>query len=181
MAKIAEADVVVTGVAEMVARLKELDPKQVTALRKQLRESAQKTASKIKAEIGTTPPISGMGGSNHRTDWGGAVTSVNISFTGNKRRDVTPLLKIKVDVPNSAVGYLIAEHAGKRGGAGETPQGSNLIAVLTDRLGTIKGRGKGAQRQLAWRHFWAERRQLNKAAADIIAHFEKVSTGEINA
>jgi hypothetical protein len=181
MAKIAQGDVVVTGVAEMVARLKELDPKQVTLLRKRLRDSANTTASKIKAQIGTTPPISGMGGSDHRTDWGGAVTSVQISFAGNKRRNITPLLKIKVDTPRNAVGYLIAEHAGKRGGAGETPQGSNLIAVLTDRLGTIKGRGKGAQRQLAWRHFWAERRQLNRDAAEIIAHFEKVSTGEINA
>jgi hypothetical protein len=181
MAKIAQSEIVVTGVAEMVARLKELDPKQVTLLRKQLRESAEKTASKIKSEIGTTPPISGMGGNDHRTHWGGAVTSVKISFTGNRRRDITPLLKIKVDAPRNGVGYLIAEHAGKRGGAGEGPQGSNLIAVLTDRLGTIKGRGKGAQRQLAWRHFLAERRQLNRAAADIIAHFEKVSTGEINA
>lgn len=177
----AELSVFVTGVADMVARLKELDPKLVTRLRKELRQSAEKTASNIKSQIQTTPPISGMGGGDHRTDWGGAVTSVSISFTGNKRRDITPLLKIKVDAPKTAVGYLIAENAGKRGPAGTQARGANLIAVFTDRLGTIKGKGRGAQRQIAWRYFWSERQKLNGAAVDIVRRFEKISTGEINA
>jgi len=177
----AETEIVVTGVAEMVARLKELDPKQVTKLRKELRKSTDNAASRIRAGVGVTPPMSGMGGADHRTDWGGAITKVNISFTGNKRRDVTPLLKIRVDAPPTSVGYLIAENAGKRGPGGSQPRGAQLIAVLTDRLGTIKGKGKGAQRQIAWRYFWAERRQLNKAAADIIARYEKIATGELNA
>jgi hypothetical protein len=177
----AETEVVVTGVREMIARLKEIDPKQVSKLRKELRESTNKVASDIRSGIGTTPPIKGMDGADHRTDWGGAVTSVKISVAGSTRKNITPLLKIKVDAPKHAVGYLIAENAGKRGGAGETPQGSNLIAVFTDRLGVIRGRGKGAQRGIAWRYFWEQRRELNLAAAEIIARYEKEATREINA
>jgi len=176
-----DTTIVVTGVAEMVARLKEIKPSLVRDFRKELRETAKGAASRIQSNIGTTPPISGMDGANHRTDWGGAVASVSISLAGSRRRDVTPLLKIKVDAPKTAIGYIIAENAGKGGPAGSTPQGANLIAVLTDRLGTIKGKGKGAQRQIAWRYFWAERRELNKAAADIIARYEKIATGELNA
>lgn len=176
----AEIEVVVTGVREMIARLKELDPKQVAKMRKELRESTNKVASDIRTGIGVTPPIKGMGGFDHRTDFGGAVTSVKISVAGSTRKNITPLLKIKVDAPKNAVGYLIAEFAGKRGGAGETPQGSNLIAVLTDRLGVIKGKGKGAQRGIAWRHFWAQRRELNRAAAEIIARYEIEATRELN-
>jgi hypothetical protein len=173
-------DVVLTGVPEMVARLKELDPKLVRDLRKELRQSAEKTASRIRAEIGVTPPISGMANTAYRTHFAGATTSISISLAGNRRRDVTGLLKIKVDVPKNGIGYLIVENAGKRGGAGEGPQGSNLIAVLTDRVGTIKGRGKGAQRQLAWRHFFAEKITLSRAAADIVNDFEKKSTRELD-
>jgi hypothetical protein len=177
----AETEVVVTGVREMVARLKELDPKLVTRFRKELRDTAKGAASRIQSQIGTTPPLSGMGGGDHRTDFAGTVTSVTISMAASRRKDITPLLKIKVDAPKTAIGYLIAENAGKRGPAGSQPRGANLIAVMTDRLGPIKGKGKGAQRQIAWRYFWAERRQLNRAAADIVAKYEKIATGELNA
>ena len=178
----AETEVVVTGVREMVARLKELDPKLVTRFRKELRDTAKGAASRIQSAIQTTPPLSGMAGDSPRAlRWAGANASVSISMAGSRRKDVTPLLKIKVDSSKGSPGYMVGEKAGARGPAGSTPQGSHLIAVLTDRLGTIRGKGKGAQRQIAWRYFWAERRDLERAAADIVNHFEKVSTGEINA
>jgi hypothetical protein len=173
-----ETSVVVKGVPKMVARLKDLDPQLVKDFRKDLRKVAESTASKIKTQIGTTPPLSGMGG-GYRTDWGGAKTGINTSFTGSRRADITPLLKIRVDAPKTAIGYMIAEKAGVRG-SGSTPQGSNLIAVLTDRLGQIKGKGKGAQRQIAWRHFWAERPKLNAAAVQVVRDFEKTATGKLN-
>lgn len=178
----AEIEVALTGVKEMVARLKELDPKLVTRFRKELRGVTTSVASDIKSNISSMrPPLSGMGNMRYREAWGGAVTGVSISLTGSRRKDVTPLLKIKVDAPKTAVGYLIAENAGKRGGAGEGSQGSNLIAVLTDRVGKIRGRGKGAQRQIAWALFWRSRLKLAEQAAEIVNHFEKVSTGELNA
>jgi hypothetical protein len=178
----AETEVVVTGVAELVARLKELDPKLVTKFRKELRDTAKATASRIQSQIQTTPPLSGMSGDSPRAlRWAGAVASVSISITGSRRKDVTPLLKIKVDSIKGSPGYMVGEKAGAKGPAGSTPQGSNLIAVLADRLGPIKGKGKGAQRQIAWRYFWAERRELNNAAVDIVNRFEKISTGKLNA
>ena len=177
-----ETEVVVTGVREVVARLKELDPKLVTQFRKELRDTAKGAASRIQSQIQTTPPLSGMAGDSPRAlRWAGAKASVSISMAGSRRKDVTPLLKIKVDSPKGSPGYMVGEKAGSRGPAGSTPQGSHLIAMLTDRLGTIKGKSKGAQRQIAWRYFWAERRDLNRAAADIVNRFEKISTGEIDA
>jgi hypothetical protein len=173
--------VVVTGVSEMVARLKELDAKLVTRLRKELKDTAKGTASRIQSQIQTTPPLSGMGGGDHRTDWGGAVATVSASFAGSKRKDVTPLLKIKVDSPKTAIGYMIAEKAGSRGPSGSGPRGAQLIAMLTDRLGTIRGKGKGAQRQIAWRYFWSERKDVARAAVEVVNRFEKISTGELNA
>ena len=173
--------VVVTGVSEMVARLKEIDPKLVTRLRKELKDTAKGLASRIQGQIQTTPPLSGMGGGDHRTDWGGAVAGVSVSFAGSKRKDITPLLKIKVDSVKGAIGYMIAEKAGARGPSGGQPRGAQLIAMLTDRLGTIKGKGKGAQRQIAWRHFWGERKSVARAAVEVINRFEKISTGELNA
>jgi hypothetical protein len=177
-----ETEVHVTGVREMVARLKELDPKLVTKFRKELRDSAKGVASQIQSQIQTTPPLSNMDGYSSRSlIWAGAVTSVAISMTGSRRKDVTPLLKIKVDSPKGMPGYMVGEKAGSRGPNGKTPQGSNLIAVLTERLGKIRGKGRGAQRQIAWRYFWDQRAQLNASALEIVHRYEKIATEEINA
>jgi len=174
--------VTVTGVREMVAQLKEIDPKLVARFRKELRGTATDMASKIQSQIQTTPPLSGMANDTRRSlRWDGARATVGrLNLTGSRRRDITPLLKIIVDSPPGAPGYMVAEKAGTRGGAGETPQGSNLIAILTDRLGTIKGRGKGAQRQLAWRHFWAQRLLLNRAAVMVLEKFERIVSEEMS-
>lgn len=174
-------DVDAKGVREMVAQLKAIDPKLASQFRKELKGTAQDMASIIKARIQVTPPLSGM---NNVTDgaltWRGAVTKVSISLAGSRRRDVTPLLSIKVDSPKGAPGYMVAEKAGTLGGAGDTPQGTNLIAVLTDRLGTIKGRGRGAQRQIAWRYFWGQRALLNRAANRVVEKFERIVTNEMD-
>jgi len=174
--------VTVTGVREMVDQLKAIDPKLAAKFRKDLRATATDMASKIQAQIQVTPPLSGMANDTPRSlRWAGARATVSrLSLTGSRRRDITPLLKIIVDSPVGAPGYMVAEKAGARGGAGETPQGSNLIAVLTDRLGTIKGRGKGSQRQIAWRLFWAQRLLLNRAAVMVVEKFERIVTEEMS-
>lgn len=171
----------ITGVREMVAQLKEIDPKLATQFRKELRGTANDMASIIKSQIQVTPPLSNMkptlGVSGRSLIWRGAVTKVSISLAGSRKRDVTPLLSIKVDSPKGAPGYIAAEAAGRRGGAGNTPQGTHFIAMMTDMFGPLKGRGGN---RIAWKYFWSHRLLLNRAANRVVEKFERIVTNEMS-
>jgi hypothetical protein len=146
-------DVDAKGVREMVAQLKAIDPKLASQFRKELKGTAQDMASIIKARIQVTPPLSNMDGYSARSlIWQGAVTKVSISLAGSRRRDVTPLLSIKADSPKGAPGYIAAETAGRNGRAGNTPQGTHFIAMMTEKFGPLKGKGGN---RIAWKYFWA--------------------------
>jgi hypothetical protein len=135
-------------------------------------------ASTIKSRIQVTPPLSNMDGYSARSlIWRGAVTKVSISLAGSRKRDVTPLLAIKVDSPKGAPGYIAAETAGRNGGAGNTPQGSHFIAMMTDKFGPLKGKGGN---RIAWKYFWAQRDLLNRAANMIVQKFERMVTDEMS-
>jgi hypothetical protein len=171
-------DVRAEGVRDMVAQLKAIDPKLATQFRKELRGTANDMASIIKSRIQVTPPLSNMDGYSARSlIWRGAVTKVSISLAGSRRRDVTPLLAIKVDSPKGAPGYMAAESAGRRGGAGNSPQGSHFIAMMTDKFGPLKGKGGN---RIAWKYFWAQRDLLNRAANMIVQKFERMVTDEMS-
>jgi hypothetical protein len=91
---------------------------------------------------------------------------------------VTSLLSIKVDSPKDAPGYIAAESAGRRtGGAGNSPQGSHFIAMMTDKFGPLKGKGGN---RIAWKYFWGQRDLLNRAAASVIDKFERMVTNEMD-
>jgi len=165
-------------VRDMVTQLKAIDPKLATQFRKELRGTANDMASIIKSRIQVTPPLSNMDGYSARSlIWRGAVTKVSISLAGSRRRDVTPLLAIKVDSPKGAPGYMAAESAGRRGGAGNSPQGSHFIAMMTDKFGPLKGKGGN---RIAWKYFWAQRDLLNRAANMIVQKFERMVTDEMS-
>jgi hypothetical protein len=135
-------------------------------------------ASVIKSRIQVTPPLSGMGGYTPRALlWQGAVTKVSISLAGSRRRDVTPLLAIKVDSPKGAPGYMAAESAGRLGGEGNTPQGTHFIAAMTDKFGPLKGKGGN---RIAWKYFNAQYPLLRRAALAIIDNFERKITNEMD-
>lgn len=171
-------DVDAKGVREMVAQLKAIDPKLASQFRKELKGTAQDMASIIKTRIQVTPPLSNMDGYSARSlIWRGAVTKVSISLAGSRRRDVTPLLSIKVDSPKGAPGYIAAETAGRRGAAGNTPQGTHFIAMMTDIFGPLKGRGGN---RIAWKYFWAQQPLLNRAANRVVDKFERIVTNEMD-
>jgi hypothetical protein len=171
-------DVRAEGVREMIAELKSIDPKLVTQFRKELRGTANDMASTIKARIQVTPPLSNMSGYSARSlIWHGALTKVSISLAGSRKRDVTPLLSIKVDSPKGAPGYIAAESAGRRGTKGNTPQGTHFIAMMTEKFGPL--RGKGGNR-IAWKYFWGQRALLNRAANMVIQKFERMVTEEMS-
>jgi hypothetical protein len=171
-------DVRAEGVRDMVAQLKAIDPKLASQFRRELKGTAQDMASVIKSRIQVTPPLSGMGGYTPRALlWQGAVTKVSISLAGSRRRDVTPLLSIKVDSPKGAPGYMAAESAGRLGGEGNTPQGTHLIAAMTDKFGPLKGKGGN---RIAWKYFNAQYPVLRRAAMEVIDNFERKITNEMD-
>ena len=171
-------DVRAEGVRDMVAQLKAIDPKLASQFRRELKGTAQGMASFIKSRIQVTPPLSGMGGYTPRALlWQGAVTKVSISLAGSRRRDVTPLLSIKVDSPKGAPGYMAAESAGRLGGEGNTPQGTHFIAAMTDKFGPLKGKGGN---RIAWKYFNAQYPVLRRAAMEVIDNFERKITNEMD-
>lgn len=173
-----EYDVRAEGVRDMVAQLKAIDPKLASQFRRELKGTAQDMASVIKSRIQVTPPLSGMGGYTPRALlWQGAVTKVSISLAGSRRRDVTPLLSIKVDSPKGAPGYMAAESAGRLGGEGNTPQGTHFIAAMTDKFGPLKGKGGN---RIAWKYFNDQYPVLRRAAMEVIDNFERKITNEMD-
>jgi hypothetical protein len=181
------------GVREMVARLKDIDPKLVSAFRKELKSTANEMASTIKSRISVTPPLTGMGGfTPYALKWEGAKTRVSISLAGSRARDITPLFSIKVDSPKGAPGYMAAEVAGNprarlrtslvsrtRWGGSQPggPQGQYLIARMVQKFGPLKGKGGN---RIAWKYFWEQRVLLNRAAASVIDNFERRMTNEMD-
>jgi hypothetical protein len=181
------------GVREMVARLKDIDPKLVSAFRKELKGTAQDMSSTIKSRISVTPPLTGMGGyTPYALKWEGAKTRVSIALAGSRARDITPLFSIKVESPKGSPGYMAAEVAGnprarvrqslvsrtKWGGSqpGGT-QGQYLIARMVQKFGPLKGKGGN---RIAWKYFWEQRQLLNRAASMVIDKFERRITNEMD-
>lgn len=174
-------DVRADGVRDMVAQLKAIRPDLVTEFRTKLRGTAKEMASDIKSQIQVTPPLTNMkptmGVAGRSLIWRGAVTKISISLAGSRKRDVTPLLSIKVDSPKGAPGYIAAETAGRNGGAGNTPQGTHFIAMMTDKFGPLKGKGGN---RIAWKYFWGQRALLNRAANRVVEKFERIVTNEMD-
>jgi hypothetical protein len=186
-------DVYTTDVKQVVAKLKEIDPKLVSEFRKDLKSVAASMATEIKSSIQVTPPLSNMDWYTDRTlRWAGAVTSLSVSFAGKRGREITPLLAIKVNSPKGAPGYMAAETAGKNGPVGKPgasrknpnggsapggPQGSHFIAAMTDTFGPLKGKGGN---RIAWKYFWRQRATLNRAAMEVVRTFSAKVTEDVN-
>jgi len=168
-------DVQAKGVKEMVSKLKDIDADLVKDLRSDLRSEVSSTASSIKSQIGAMPaPLSGMAEPGNKAYWGGVNATVSISLSNTKK--ITPLLAIRLKPKKGAPGYLIAETAGKKT-FGVTPQGQNLIAVLTDRLGPIRG---SSGNRIAWKMFSSRRAELRKAALGVLDTYSRKVSVRLN-
>jgi hypothetical protein len=173
----------VQGVGAMVKALKSVDPNSAKELRAKLRKTATNIAPMVVGGINRQgPPLSGMIKPNKtagakRGEWGGAVAKVRLSFAGNRRRDITPLLYIEMLSPAGKPGYSIVEAAGHRNPFGVTPQGAHFIAMINERRGVLKGKGGN---RIAWRFFVQHKKTLNRAAVAIIDEYSARLSQEIN-
>jgi hypothetical protein len=165
------------GIRELTDKLKSVDPKLYAKLRKNLEIEVEKLASPIEHVLNVIPaPLSGMtrtteNGRNLR--WGGVTSKVIVPTRFNKK-GMSTLVTLVIDTPKGSPGFLVAEKAGSRGHSGMsgTGQATNLIAVMTDKLGVLKGSGKRQQRGLSWAAFWKHKDVLNRAAKNVVEDIE---------
>jgi hypothetical protein len=103
-----------SAVRRAIAELKEIDPKLVTALRRDIKTELGGVASGIEAAFPNQGELSGMNGRG-RTAY--MKPKATVAFTPGYGRagKVSTLIGIKVKIPKEAVGAWIAEMAGMRG------------------------------------------------------------------
>lgn len=172
--------------------LNEVDDKSTLQLKRDLKSTASQMASTIQTNISAIRPLSGMTGQTaYALTWGGAKATVSYSMTGNRRRDVTNLLSIKVSSPPGQPGYIVSEFAGNPNArqrkslvsrtkwGGSQPggaQGAYLIAHMVWKFGPLKGKGGN---RIAWKMFVRQEDKLNRAAMAILDNFMAKVSSEV--
>ena len=166
-----------SAVRAAIAELKSIDPKLVTALRRDIKSDLSGLASGIEASWPSEGELSGLNG-NGRTSYQKPKVSVSIS-TGVKAKT---LVAIKAVIPTNKVGAKIAEMAGMRGvvrigGQSRTyrgplgepkshrlnGQGAYLIDRL-NRLSPLAGRGG----RYGWRYFSSQKDDVRRRGIQIL-------------
>ena len=154
------------AVRRAIAELKEIDPKLVTALRRDIKSELSGVASGIEAAFPAEGELSGMN-ARGRTAYAKPRAAVAFLPGYARKGKASTLIGIKVKIPKDAVGAWIAEMAGMRGVArigfqsrkytgalGETKshrlngQGAYLIDRLNRRT-PMAGRGG----RYGWKYF----------------------------
>lgn len=103
-----------SAVRRAIAELKEIDPKLVTALRRDIRNELAGVASGIESAFPAEGELSGMNGRG-RTSYSKPTAAVSFTPGYGRAGKVSTLIGIKVKIPKNQVGAWIAEMAGMRG------------------------------------------------------------------
>ena len=127
----------VTGVAQTVRILKDIDKEIVNAARKDLRTTAKPVADAVRANIPNEAPLSGMV-HNGRTKWKASGVKVNVktNFTKRAQENETYLVAIVAgatkDFSQGAASFQIADIAGRKR-SGKTASGRAMIQKLNEK------------------------------------------------
>lgn len=111
------------GVNEMIRELKAIEPELYRQLRKDLVQDVKPLYQKIKANIPSVAPLSGLN-NNGRLGWGKPVR-ITTKISLKRRKGFSSLVTLKV--MNDSV--VMVDMAGSKT-SGETPQGRAMIANL---------------------------------------------------
>lgn len=166
------------GIRQLTDTLKSVDPKLYAKFRANLKDTAVKIAGRIETQLnGVVVPLSGMRPitpMQRNLRFAGVITKVQVPTRFNKK-GVSSLVNIIVSTPPGSPGFLAIEKAGAKGPAGQsgTGQAANLIAVITDKFGVLKGSGKRQQRGLSWAAFYRHKLVLVQAAKKVVEETEK--------
>lgn len=100
------ADIAATDVRALTRALNSIDKTLKTEMVREIKGTAKGLQSDIKRAIPTTSPLSGAN-TNGRLGWGQGkranTVSINYKGTGSKKKEITPLLKLTVQSPLTAV------------------------------------------------------------------------------
>jgi hypothetical protein len=174
------------GIRQLTDTLKSVDPKLYANFRKNLKMTAVEIAGLIQTQLnGVIVPLSGMKPitpMQRNLRFAGVITKVQVPTRFNKK-GVSSLVNIIVSTPPGAPGFLAIEKAGARGPAGQSGSGqaANLIAVMTDKFGVLRGSGKRQQRGLSWAAFYRHKLVLVQAAMKIVEQTENELSDRMSA
>jgi len=174
------------GIRQLTDTLKSVDPKLYAKLRKNLKNTAVEVAGIIQTDLkSVVVPLSGMKKitpMQRNLRYADPITRVQVPTRFNKK-GVSSLVNIIVDTPKGAPGFLAIEKAGARGPAGQSGSGqaANLIAVMTDKFGTLKGSGRRQQRGLSWAAFYRHKLVLVQAAKKVVEDVENELSDRMSA
>lgn len=126
------ADVI--GVRETLRELRKVEPEIYKQTIREIKQAAKPLQAEAQSRIPSDPPLSGMAHKG-RTGWSRRNARVGVNTGGRAKKTSRgsewTLVKIRL---NGAAGGIF--DMGGRASAGSTPQGKNLIAVLTSRDGS---------------------------------------------
>jgi hypothetical protein len=174
------------GIRQLTDTLKSVDPKLYAKLRANLKTTAVEVAGIVQTDLKSVlVPLSGMrqitpmGRNLH---YAPPITKVQVPTKFN-RKGMSSLVNIIVDTPPGSPGFLAMEKAGAKGPAGQSGSGqaANLIAVMTEKVGLLKGTGRRKQRGLSWRAFYRHKDLLNRAAKKVVEDIEKELSDRMSA
>jgi hypothetical protein len=129
-----------SAVRYAITELKEIDPKLVTALRRDIRNELSGVASGIEAAFPADGELSGMNGRG-RTSYLKPTASVAFTPGYSRAGRASTLIGIKVKIPKNQVGAWIAEMAGMRGVA----RIGGRSRIYKDQLGQDKSHSLNGQ------------------------------------
>lgn len=177
-----EFDIRADDLRQAIAKLTEVEPRTTIDLRNELKSTATQMATMIAANISAIKPLSGMTRQTaHALTWSSVKAIASYAIKGDRRRDVTSLLSIKVS--SKTPGYIVSEFAGNPNARPRTssqdrtrwggskpggPQGAHLIAHMVQKFGPLKGKGGN---RIAWKMFMRQQTTLHDAAVKVLDKF----------
>jgi hypothetical protein len=174
------------GIRQLTDTLKSVDPKLYAKLRANLKTTAVEVAGIVERDLNSiVVPLSGMRRitpMQRNLHYANPITKVQVP-TKFTRKGASSLVNIIVDTPKGSPGFLAMEKAGAKGPAGQSGSGqaANLIAVMTQKVGLLKGTGRRKQRGLSWAAFYRHKDMLNRAAKKVVADIENELSDRVSA
>lgn len=163
--------------------LKEIEPKLLSSLKRDLKSSLQPYAAKTAGAFPSEAPLSGMNGRG-RTRYVQPKASVSLTPGVARRGKVTSLLSIKLKTDDRAAGAWLAEMAGMRGKVRFTGFSREFRRLGTAARYRLAGQGghminnlnkkfpsKGNGGRFGWQYFSSVKDDIQRLGKDKIENF----------
>lgn len=173
----------VYGIDRTIRELKEVEPKAINALRKDLRIAAEPIAQTIKSGLPSEAPTRGMRHKG-RTGWNISKISVKPKTNFSRRASARGYSIVSIWVggkkgTTGAAGLQIADMSGRRGNVRTSGRTKSYTKNGVETSHRINGQGRGLQKKLRAapsRYVWKKaEQQIPQISSEILLSLEKTS------